>query len=125
MRWTASRVVGRLQGVHDITVDLRQAKAASAAEKHVRFLSEASEALHEIDLNESGSAAHARMLSVLLRPEWDCGSRAGGPGMVRAGLILRRSRSCAATSPCFRGLLRDPHGCGPLLGSRYAAASHE
>lgn len=67
--WTASRVQGRLLGDwQEVTYDFLQTKGAPTNAKGVRLFDGAGNLLQEIDLNESGCQAHARMLLALMRP---------------------------------------------------------
>jgi hypothetical protein len=66
---TASRIQGMLLwDGHEVTYDHCQAKGAPSNVKGLRLFDRAGTLLQAIDLNETGSQAHARMLQVLLRP---------------------------------------------------------
>lgn len=69
--WTASRIRGHLcrNGQPQATYDLCQAKAAPTPSKSVRFFDARDALLLEVNWNESGWAAHTRMLQALLLPE--------------------------------------------------------
>jgi hypothetical protein len=69
---TAVRVVGDVVWASgSARFDLRQAKGAPRDEKWLRLLDGAGRVLHEMDLNESSWAAHARVLDALLQPRPD------------------------------------------------------
>lgn len=69
--WTASRLVGRLVSERSVWFDCRQAKAAPTDTKVLRFLDDGGEPVLEVDLNESGWRAHARLLAALRAPTVD------------------------------------------------------
>jgi hypothetical protein len=67
--WTASRLQGTLAwDGHTVTYDHCQAKGTSTNAKEIRLFDQAGTLLQAIDLNETGSWAHARMLQALLQP---------------------------------------------------------
>jgi predicted dehydrogenase len=69
---TASRIQGRLfENEREIAFDFRQAKGAPRDEKFIRLFDARGELVKEIDLNESGHHAHARVLRALLQPTVD------------------------------------------------------
>lgn len=70
--WTASRLTGVVRaGGREMTYDFRQAKGAPANDKVIRFLNGRDEVVVEMDLNESGYAAHGRLLEALMQPRVD------------------------------------------------------
>ena len=70
--WTASQIQGRLLwDGHEVTYDHRQVKGAPRNAKEIRLFDSAGTLLHMLDLNETGSQAHTRMLQTLLRPVVD------------------------------------------------------
>lgn len=66
---TASRIQGKLYYDNgcEVRFDLAQAKAAPSSQKYLRFFKGNGSIVAEIDLSESGLAAHARALQELVR----------------------------------------------------------
>jgi hypothetical protein len=67
--WSASRIRGHLSdGRQVIPFDFCQAKAAPGSEKRIRLFDASGALIADIDLNESGWHAHARVLDALMQP---------------------------------------------------------
>jgi predicted dehydrogenase len=70
--WTASRIQGQLvRDSQEVSFDLCQAKGVPKDQKHIRLFDGRGVLIKEIDLNESGWHAHARVLQALLQPVVD------------------------------------------------------
>lgn len=69
---TSSRIIGLVQrGGRYIQFDFRQAKGAPVNAKFIRFFDESDHLIEEVDMNESGFQAHARIIGSLLQPVID------------------------------------------------------
>ncbi len=100
--WTASRVQGRLLGDwQEVTYDFRQAKGAPTSMKGVRLFDGAGNLLHEIDLNESGCHAHARMLLALMRPVVDMRLTLADAIAVMEWIDISRGLACEEPAYAF------------------------
>lgn len=70
--WTASRLQGSFYwDEREIPYDFRQAKGSPKHEKFLRLLDGDGRLLKEVDMNETGWRAHARVLAELLKPAPD------------------------------------------------------
>ena len=69
---TSSLITGLVHwnGRH-IHLNLRQAKGAPVNQKFIRFFDTSDQLIEEVDMNESGSHAHARIVGSLLQPVID------------------------------------------------------
>jgi hypothetical protein len=69
---TSSLITGlaHRNGRH-IQLDLRQVKGAPANQKFIRFFDTSGQVIEEVDMNESGFHAHARIVGSLLQPVID------------------------------------------------------
>jgi len=98
--WTASRLQGRLLwDWEEVTFDFRQAKGAPTNEKVIRLFGGSGKLLTEIDLNETGWEAHARMLLALMRPVVDM--RLTLADAVAVMELIDVSRSVAYQEPTY------------------------
>jgi hypothetical protein len=105
--WTASRIQGRLfDNEQEIAFGFRQAKAAPCDEKFIRLFDARGEIVKEIDLNEGGHHAHARVLGALMQPTVDMRHTLADAIMVMD--LIDASRSIAREESAYAfGALPD------------------
>jgi hypothetical protein len=98
--WTASKIEGRLiwdEG--EVELDLRQAKGAPKNEKYIWLFDKDNHMPTEIDLNESGWRAHARMLEELLKPAPDM--RHDPADAIKVMELIDVARSISIEEPTY------------------------